>query len=58
MEDIKGAKNVGMRTIFVPSQFYTFEDLRQSKQKPDLVANDVCELQDLLPKCIQTNAIK
>ena len=58
LEDIKGAKTTGMKTVFVPSQFYTFEDLRQSNQEPDLVANDVCELQDLLQKCIQTNAIK
>jgi putative hydrolase of the HAD superfamily len=43
-EDIKGAKAVGMKTVFVPSQFYTFKNLTESKQKPDLIAKDLCGL--------------
>ncbi len=43
-EDIKGAKAVGMKTIFVPSQFYTLENLSESKQKPDLTVKDLCGL--------------
>ena len=36
LEDIKGAKTAGMKTVFVTSQFYTLEDLHDSGQKPDL----------------------
>jgi len=43
-EDIKGAKALGMKTVFVPSQFYSLEDLHGSQQKPDLIAEDVCML--------------
>jgi len=46
LEDIKGAKALGMRTVFVPSQFYSLESLRESLQKPDLIAKDICELRD------------
>ncbi len=49
-EDIKGAKAVGMATIFVPSQFYSLDDLVESKQEPDLTVKDVCELCKELPK--------
>jgi len=49
LEDIKGAKAVGMKTVFVPSQFYSFENLHESQQKPDIVMNDTKELYDKLP---------
>lgn len=49
LEDVKGAKAVGMRTIFVPSQFYTFENLLESQQKPDMITTDICELDEKLP---------
>ncbi|MBS7646959.1 HAD family hydrolase [Candidatus Bathyarchaeota archaeon] len=42
-EDIKGAKQLGMKTIFVASQFHTFEALRKSGQKPDATARSLCE---------------
>jgi putative hydrolase of the HAD superfamily len=42
LEDIRGAKAAGMRTVFVPSQFYSIEDLRESQQKPDSIAQDIC----------------
>jgi HAD superfamily hydrolase (TIGR01509 family) len=35
LEDIKGAKEAGLRTIFVPSQFNSLNDLVQSRQNPD-----------------------
>ncbi len=50
LEDIKGAKDVGMKTIFIPSQFYSIENLYESKQQPDFIVNDVCELYKKFPK--------
>jgi putative hydrolase of the HAD superfamily len=44
LEDIKGAKAAGMKTIFVPSQFYSLENLQESRQKPDLIVKNICEL--------------
>lgn len=44
LEDIKGAKALGMKTIFVPSQFYSLEFLNESQQRPDLIVEDLCEL--------------
>jgi len=44
LEDIKGAKAVGMRTVFVPSQFYSLENLTESQQKPNLIVKDICTL--------------
>jgi len=52
LEDIKGAKALGMRTVFVPSQFYSLEDLHESQQKPDLTVQDVCVLCKKLPKIL------
>jgi putative hydrolase of the HAD superfamily len=46
LEDIRGARNLGMKTVFVPSQFYSLETLRESQQKPDLIVEDVCDLCD------------
>ncbi len=44
LEDIKGAKAVGMKAVFVPSQFYSIENLMESQQKPDMIVKDVCAL--------------
>ncbi len=44
LEDIAGAKKAGMKTVFVPSQFYTLQDLEKSGQLPDFVAKDLCQL--------------
>lgn len=44
LEDMKGAAVVGMKTIFVPSQFYSLGNLQESGQKPDLIVKDLCEL--------------
>jgi len=52
-EDIAGAGAMGMNTVFVPSQFYSLEDLTESKQKPDLIVKNICELQKIFPKLIK-----
>ncbi len=44
MEDIKGALDSGLRTVFVRSQFYENGDLKASGQKPDFVAQDLQEI--------------
>ncbi len=41
VEDIKGAKGAGLKTIFVPSQFNTLKDLEESQQKPDFITRDL-----------------
>lgn len=43
-EDIKGAEDAGMKTIFVPSQFYSLEDLHESQQRPNMIVRDICKL--------------
>jgi HAD superfamily hydrolase (TIGR01509 family) len=49
-EDIKGAKQAGLKTVFVPSQFNTLKDLKESKQEPDYIANDLTLLSQILNK--------
>jgi len=44
LEDIKGAKEIGMKTVFVPSQFYSLKDLQDSRKKPDFVAGDLRQI--------------
>lgn len=44
LEDIKGAKAVGMKTVFVPSQFYSLEDLREIQHQPDVIVEDLHEI--------------
>jgi HAD superfamily hydrolase (TIGR01549 family) len=43
-EDIKGAKQAGLKTVFVPSQFNSLKDLLESKQEPDFIAKDLTAL--------------
>lgn len=49
LEDIKGAKATGMKTVFVPSQFYSMKALNESQQKPDIIVKNLCELCEKLP---------
>jgi putative hydrolase of the HAD superfamily len=49
-EDIKGAKQAGLKTVFVPSQFNTLKDLKESKQETDYIANDLILLSQILVK--------
>lgn len=44
IEDIKGAQSLGMKTVFVPSQFYSLKNLRENNQKPDFIAGDLHEI--------------
>jgi HAD superfamily hydrolase (TIGR01549 family) len=41
IEDIKGAKCAGFKTVFVTSQFNSLKDLAASKQKPDYIAQNL-----------------
>jgi putative hydrolase of the HAD superfamily len=41
IEDIKGAKDAGLKTVFVASQFYKLKDLFDSQQKPDFIARNL-----------------
>jgi len=50
IEDIQGAKGIGMKAIFIPSQFFTIEDAGKTPQPPDLIINSLCELLKVLPE--------
>jgi len=52
-EDIKGAKEVGLKTIFVPSQFYSLKDLNENQIKPEIIVKNICELCRKFPKIQQ-----
>jgi putative hydrolase of the HAD superfamily len=52
IEDIKGAKDVGLRTVFVVSQFNSLKDLRDSKQKPDEIAKDLQTIAENLSRLL------
>lgn len=54
LEDIKGAKASGMKTVFVPSQFYSLKDLEESQQKPEIITEDICTLHKKLPEILCT----
>ena len=53
-EDVEGAIAAGIKTIFVPSQFYTLENLHASKQKPDYVATGLDDIYKNFSKIIST----
>ena len=55
LEDIEGAKKVGMKTVFIPSQFNTLEDLRELKKQPDIIAEHLKEVADNLNSIINAN---
>jgi putative hydrolase of the HAD superfamily len=52
-EDIKGAKDAGLRTVFVASQFNTLKDLYSSGLKPDWVASDLAAVSQKLDEILQ-----
>jgi putative hydrolase of the HAD superfamily len=52
-EDIMGAKAAGMKTVFVPSQFYSLHDLKKNQQEPDLNSKDICTLYRMFPKILK-----
>jgi HAD superfamily hydrolase (TIGR01549 family) len=41
VEDILGAKEAGLKTVFVPSQFNKIGDLQQSPRQPDQIAKNL-----------------
>lgn len=43
-EDIKGAQSLGMKTIFIPSQFYSLADLEAAAVRPDFKIRDLEEV--------------
>ncbi len=55
IEDIKGAKQAGLKTVFVPSQFNSLKELKESKQKPDYIANDLELLSQILDNIFSIN---
>ena len=46
IEDIKGAKEAGLKTVFVSSQFNFLKDLEDSQQKPGYIAKDLNSVSD------------
>jgi putative hydrolase of the HAD superfamily len=51
-EDIKGAAEAGLRTVFVESQFFSQKDLRANGVKTDFVAKDLEEIGKRLPEIL------
>lgn len=47
-EDIQGAKNVGMRTVFIPSQFNSLADMQKADTPPDHYIEDLGDLLEIL----------
>jgi putative hydrolase of the HAD superfamily len=52
LEDIKGAIAAGIKTVFVPSQFYTLKNLHESNQKPNYAARSLEEIYKNFSKLI------
>jgi 2-haloacid dehalogenase len=52
LEDIKGALDMGIRTVFVPSQFNSLKDLLESKLEPDYLVDDLLMLYSKLGEII------
>lgn len=50
IEDIKGAKDAGLKAVFVPSQFNSLKDLYASQQKPDFIAGNLKAILENLPQ--------
>jgi HAD superfamily hydrolase (TIGR01509 family) len=47
-EDIKGAQGAGMKTIFIPSQFYSSSDLEKTSVRPDAKIGSLEEILTIL----------
>ena len=48
IEDIGGAKEVGLKTIFVSSQFNDLKDLAECQQIPDHIAKNISSIYEIL----------
>lgn len=47
-EDIRGAQNAGIKTIFIPSQFYGEADIKKAAVSPGLIIKDLLEIPEFL----------
>jgi len=50
LEDIEGAKNVGMKTVFIPSQFNGVDDMQKAPQQPDYVIKKLTDILKILAR--------
>jgi putative hydrolase of the HAD superfamily len=57
IEDIRGAKKLGLKTIFVPSQFNKLSDLKRSKEEPTFIAKSLIEVSKSLDCLLSENLI-
>ena len=48
VEDIQGAQQLGMKTIFIPSQFNSLNDMQKVTQQPNYIVRDLHEVSDIL----------
>ncbi|MDR2707216.1 MAG: HAD family hydrolase [Nitrososphaerota archaeon] len=53
LEDIKGAKSVGFKTVFVSSQFHSLKNLVESNISADFTAKNLYEVSVILNQIIQ-----
>jgi HAD superfamily hydrolase (TIGR01509 family) len=53
IEDVKGAKDVGFKAVFVRSQFYSLKDLTACNVKPDFSAKNLREVSEKFDKIVQ-----
>jgi len=47
-EDIDGARSVGMKTIFIPSQFNSLDDMQRAPQQADYTIEKLCDILAIL----------
>jgi putative hydrolase of the HAD superfamily len=48
LEDIQGAKNVSMKTVFIPSQFKNLDDMIKAAKQPDYFIENLSEVLGIL----------
>jgi HAD superfamily hydrolase (TIGR01549 family) len=48
LEDIQGAKDVGMKTVFIPSQFKNLDDMKKAARQPDYFIRSLNEVLSIL----------
>jgi len=48
LEDIQGAKEVGMKTVFIPSQFKNLDDMQKAAKQPDYIIKNLNEVLNIL----------
>jgi len=58
IEDIKGGKEAGLKTIFVPSQFNSLNDLAKSQQRPDFIKEDLESILGSLSEIMRLTNLK